>query len=379
MGDRDARRRAFAAVLSLLLLLPLAGPGPFAAAALAQVPPPEALKESPVGGAVPGGVLGTTSDAELWRSLRRGITGTVTIPDKKAAQLIQSEGDNWRALRNGPLSVYGVRFLAGVIVLLAVFFLIRGRVRIEHGRAGVTITRFNTVERMGHWLIASSFIILALTGLNLLYGRYFLPDLIGAEAFALITRYGKLAHNTVAFAFMLGIAWVFVAWVRHNLPSRADIGWLLRGGGIFVRGVHPPAARFNAGQKIVFWLVVLGGLSLSLSGWALIFPFTTHMFSGTFAAVNAVLGTDLPTALTPVQEQQLSQLWHAIVALGLTAVVIAHIYIGTLGMEGAFDAMGSGEVDLNWAREHHSLWVKQEEERMARKAERSGGRVFPAE
>ena len=70
-------------------------------------------------------------------------------------------------------------------------------------------------------------------------------------------------------------------------------------------------------------------------------------------------GFNLPTEVTPMQEMQLNQLWHAAVALGLIVVVVAHIYIGSIGMEGAFDAMGSGEVDKNWAREHHSIWVQQ--------------------
>ena len=72
------------------------------------------------------------------------------------------------------------------------------------------------------------------------------------------------------------------------------------------------------------------------------------------------LGT-LETALSPQEEMQYAQLWHAIVSFVLMAIVLAHIYIGSVGMEGAYDAMGSGEVDLNWAREHHSLWVEEVE------------------
>ena len=359
--------RAFLLVLAVLAAALFAGLGTGPAAA--QRPPPPDLVQNPTGGQVPGDVLGIRSDADLWRAVRGGVSGTVNIPDKKAAILIQPEGDNWRAFRNGPLSTYGAWALLGTIILLALFFAIRGRIRIEHGPAGVTITRFSWIERTGHWLIAVSFIVLGVTGLNLLYGRYVLKPLIGADAFALITHWGKYLHNYLAFAFIAGLVMVFVMWVAHNIPSRTDIAWLVKAGGLLSKNVHPDSRKFNAGQKIIFWLVILGGVSVSVSGWALLFPFTTHLFSGTFEIANAIFGTSLPTDLAPVHEQQLAQGWHAILALFLTCVILAHIYIGSIGMEGAFDAMGSGEVDLNWAKEHHNLWVEEVQEREAGRAE----------
>jgi formate dehydrogenase subunit gamma len=138
---------------------------------------------------------------------------------------------------------------------------------------------------------------------------------------------------------------------------------------MFTKGTHPPAKKFNAGQKLVFWLVVLGGISVSISGLMLMFPLEYEAFGPTLGWINWVFGTTYPTALAPIQEMQLAQVWHAILGLFLTAVIIAHIYIGTIGMEGAFDAMGSGEVDENWAREHHSIWVQD----LERKALRTGG------
>lgn len=332
--------------------------------------PPE-LIERPESGAVPGGTLGTDASTDIWRAIRQGAQGTTAMTDPRAGMLIQSEGDNWRALRNGPLSVYSAWALLGIVGLLALFFLIRGRIRIEHGRSGRTLLRFNTVERMAHWLLAVSFIILAVTGLNILYGRYILPPVIGAEAFGLLTYWGKLAHNYVGFAFMAGLAAVLVLWFMQNLPTRQDFIWLIKGGGMFSRNSHPPAWKFNAGQKILFWLVILGGFSISLSGIALMFPFEFALFAKTFQFLN-IFGLNLPETLTPLQEMQYAQLWHAIMAVFLIMVVIGHIYLGTVGMEGAFDAMGSGEVDVNWAREHHSLWVEQEEAR-ARGVETKGG------
>jgi formate dehydrogenase subunit gamma len=314
-------------------------------------------------GQVPGSALGNTSDTDFWRAVRQGEPGRVSIPNAQAGVLIQSEGDNWRAIRNGPLSTYGVWLLLGTIALLALFFVVRGRIRIDAGPSGRLIERFGGVERFAHWLTATSFVVLALTGLNMLYGRYTLLPLLGPEIFAALLLGGKYAHNYLAFGFMLGLVLMFVLWVWSNIPNHYDVIWLLKGGGMFKRGVHPPAKKFNAGQKIIFWLVILGGVSVSLSGIMLLFPFELSMFGGTFAWINWAFGTDYPTELTAMQEMQFAQVWHAIVGLVLTAVILAHIYIGTIGMEGAFDAMGTGEVDENWAREHHSLWVKQLERR----------------
>jgi formate dehydrogenase subunit gamma len=320
---------------------------------------PEAASESPVDGLVPGNTLGGTSDTDFWRAVRQGDAGNVSIPDQKSATLVQSEGELWRSLRNGPIALYASWALLAIVVVLCLFFAIRGRIKIEHGRSDKTITRFAGVERFGHWLLASSFIILALTGLNVMYGRYVLLPVIGADAFGWLTMVGKYLHNYLAFAFMAGLAMIFIMWVRHNLPDRTDIKWILQAGGLFSKNLHPPAKKFNAGQKMIFWLTILGGLSVSVSGWSLLFPYTTHFFGGTFELVNAVFGTSLPTALSVLQEQQLATLWHSIMSVFLVCVIIAHIYIGSLGMEGAFDAMGSGEVDLNWAKEHHSLWVEE--------------------
>jgi formate dehydrogenase subunit gamma len=326
-------------------------------AAVAQTEGRSVDEPSPLAGNVPGGHLGAASDSEIWRALRGGAYGAVSIPDKQAGQMIQSEGDNWRARRNGLITVGGIWALFGMIAIVALFFAIRGRIRIEAGASGKTIERFNDLERFAHWLSATSFIVLALTGLNMLYGKYVLLPVLGPEAFSALAQAGKYVHNFLSFAFMAGVALMFVIWVRHNIPTKHDLQWLAKGGGLFIKGMHPPADKFNAGQKAQFWLIVIGGLSLSLTGLALLFPFTFVMFEPVFVVLN-VFGLGLPTGLTPMDEMQLSQLWHVVVALALIAVMVAHIYIGSLGMEGAFAAMGTGQVDENWAREHHNLWVE---------------------
>jgi formate dehydrogenase subunit gamma len=311
------------------------------------------------GGAVPGNLSGNIGDAEIWRAIRKGVKGQSVLQDPQAGVLVQSEGDNWRAFKNGPLLNFGGWVLAVMLIALAVFRLHRGQVKIDAGPSGQTMERFNAVERATHWLTASSFIVLALSGLNVLYGKYFLMPIIGQETFALLTAYGKLAHNYIGFAFMVGIALMFVMWVRFNIFDRTDIEWAAKGGGLFSKGVHPPAKRFNLGQKLIFWVVVLGGLTLSLSGLALLFPFEITPWGKTFAAIN-LLGFSFPTNLSALQEVQLSVLWHSAVSLAMIAVVLAHIYIGSpIGMEGALDAVTSGQVDTNWVKEHHSLWAKE--------------------
>jgi formate dehydrogenase subunit gamma len=316
------------------------------------------------------GTLGATSDAEVWEELRMGTADITTTSHNPGSNVIMQDGGMWwLQFRSGPLRTYGGYLLLGTLVLLLLFYLIRGKIRIEGQPAGINIERFKPIERFGHWLLAGSFIVLGITGLISLFGRVAVIPLLGKEAYAPIALGSKWVHNNVSWAFMIGLVMVFVMWVFHNFPNRYDIVWLLKGGGLFSKHSHPPAKKFNAGQKIIFWAVILLGASISASGLSLLFPFELPMFSHTFTIVNDLglanlfLGHDISENLTPHQEMQYSQLWHAIVSFVLMAVILAHIYIGTIGMEGAFEAMGSGEVDLQWAKEHHSIWVEEELEK----------------
>ena len=312
------------------------------------------------------GTLGGASDSEVFRALRYGSADvTVSARGPAAAVVIQDGGMRWLEFRRGPLAAYGGYLLVAMVAVLALYMLLRGRIRIEGARTGETILRFNAVERFGHWLLAGSFILLGVTGLITLFGRAALIPVLGKETFAAVALASKWVHNNAAWAFMLALAMVFVSWVVHNIPNRTDLTWLARGGGLFSRHSHPPARKFNAGQKIIFWVVILLGISISLSGLSLLFPFELPMFAATFEALNATglpqavgLG-ELRTVLAPHEEMQYAQLWHTIVAFVFMAIIIAHIYLGSIGMEGAYDAMGSGEVEKQWAKEHHSLWYEE--------------------
>lgn len=279
------------------------------------------------------------------------IRGRVAIPVPRASVLIQPRGRSWRVFHETTLPWIGGIAIIGMIVVLAVFYLWRGRIRVRSGFSGVTILRFAAFERFVHWLTAVSFIILALTGLNITFGKWVLLPLMGNQAFSALTIWGKYAHNFFAWPFMLGVVLIFIIWIKDNLPNKVDANWLREGGGL-LGGGDPPAERFNAGQKLIFWAAVLGGVVLSLSGLTLLFPFSV-------AAINGM---------------QTANLVHAVLAQLMIAVFLAHIYIGTLGMEGAFDAMGTGEVDLNWAKQHHDLWLE-EEQAKAKSPELGSGRA----
>ena len=344
-------------------------------------PPAGAVINAPPGSSsAPGLDRSSNFDIEMWKRVRGGVEGTVTIPDRKAGILVQSDGEAWRNFRNGPMATYGAWGFAGILGLLLAFFAIRGRIRIEHGWSGRTIQRFSDIERLSHWLMAVSFIILAITGLNIIYGRYVLLPVIGKEAFASMSIAFKWLHNYVGFAFMVGLVLSLVLWIRHNFPTLTALKWLAVGGGLLTKLSHPPARKFNAGQKILFWLVMIGGFGISLSGLAMMFPFQTSMFTQVFGFLG-IIALPLPPDPTPIQEMQFATVWHGILGIFLTLVIIGHIYIGSIGMEGAFDAMGSGEVDVNWAKEHHSIWAEEELARLAQegRSPKSIAGVQPAE
>jgi len=265
------------------------------------------------------------------------IEGRIDIPDTKASVLVQPAGRTWDYFHEVLLHWGGAIVILGTIALLGLAYLIMGRIRIAEGRSGRKILRFKAFERFSHWLTAVSFVILGLTGLNITFGKIVLLPLIGPEAFSDVSQAAKYVHNFISFAFVAGPILIAIIFFRDNLLEKVDIDWLKQGGG-FIKSRHAPAGRFNFGEKLVYWLSLAAGLAVSVSGFLLLFPF---------------FGTD-------IAQMQLAQVVHAVVAVLFVALILGHIYIGTLGIEGAFEAMGTGEVDLNWAKEHHDLWLAQQ-------------------
>jgi formate dehydrogenase subunit gamma len=265
------------------------------------------------------------------------ISGRCTIPDQKACTIEQPAGRDWRHFHEVTLRWIGAISILGMLALLVIFYLVRGMVRLESGRSGRVLVRFSAFERLVHWMTAACFILLAISGLNITFGRPLLLPLIGPDAFTAWSQWAKYAHNYLSFPFTLGVFTIFLMWIAWNIPNRGDVEWLKRGGGI-VGHDHPPADRFNAGQKMIYWIVVLGGTAVAVSGYILMFPF---------------YGTN-------IADMQVAQIVHGVAALLFVAVMLAHIYIGTIGMEGAFEGMWDGTVDVNWAKEHHRVWLEKE-------------------
>lgn len=266
------------------------------------------------------------------------IEGFVHIPDQKAGVLIQPQGRTFRDFRTQWQPwIDGVLIVVAIAAMAALYF-IAGPMGYTKDRAGRTIQRFTKLERFVHWSTAVSFIWLSLTGLNLVFGRWLLQPLIGDNSFSWLSAMAKLSHNSVGIAFILGLALMTVQWLRPNLPSRLDWQWIKAAGGMF-GGPHPPARKFNAGQKMIYWIAVFGGGAISLTGVALLTPFYALDIGG----------------------MQLMQVVHSVIAALMIAVVIGHIYLGSIGVPGSLQAMSTGRVDVNWAREHHGLWAAEEE------------------
>jgi formate dehydrogenase subunit gamma len=265
------------------------------------------------------------------------IEGDIDQLDPRARTLIQPAGRVWDHFHEVTLHWFGAIVILAAIAGLAAAYFLLGRIRISEGRSGHKVPRFSAFERFVHWLTAVSFVVLAISGLNVTFGKLLILPVIGPDAFASFSQFAKYAHNYTSFAFMLGLMAIAVIWIRDNIPDKTDIEWFRQGGG-FIASRHAPARRFNAGEKLVFWGALGAGAAVSVSGLLLLFPFY----------VTDILG------------MQITQVVHSIIGILFVALILGHIYIGTLGMEGAFEAMGTGDVDFNWAKEHHDLWLKEQ-------------------
>jgi formate dehydrogenase subunit gamma len=294
-------------------------------------------------------------EQQLLKELNK-IQGRGTIPDTKSYVLEHPAGRDWRQFHTVTLKWVGAVSILGMLALLVIFYLVRGPVRIESGRSGMKIVRFTGFERFVHWMTAACFIVLALSGLNITFGRALLLPLLSPEMFTTFSELAKYSHNFLSFPFTLGVVLITFIWIAGNIPNGVDVEWVKRGGGIIGHD-HPPAYRFNAGQKAIYWCQVLGGTAMVISGYLLVFPF---------------YGTN-------VGDMELAQIVHSVIAMLYIAIMLGHIYIGTIGMEGAFEAMGEGTVDVNWAKEHHSLWLADENARVGPNESESQARAAPAE
>ena len=316
---QTANRHRRIIVWSLMLLIALMLFLPLIPYALAYV--------SPEAGGVP------NQGTELWRAVRSGDKGTSQVQGVDTGVLINEYGEAWRHFRMEQLIPFGAMLMGSVLVLIVLFYLVSGPLRIPGGATGKKIQRFSVFERTTHWFTVSLFWLLALTGLILLYGRFVLIPVLGPEGFGLTASACKEAHNLFGPLFLVAILMMLLTFVKDNIYARGDITWLLKGGGMFGGG-HVSAGRFNAGEKIWFWIAVLGGLVLSASGLVL----------------------DLAVFGQGREVMAISHVLHGIAALVVITVSFGHIYMGTAGVEGTISSMTNGYVDEAWAKSHHDRW-----------------------
>ena len=293
------------------------------------------------------------NNAPLWRGVQSGLEGYSSLPKgehPEAGVLIQgpvqypgskfvTAGEAWRQVRNGWIIPYGAALLSIVVLALGIFYFTKGRLGHAEavGGGGRRIERFTPFERAAHWSNAIAFCILAISGIIMAFGKFFLLPIMGTTLFGLFTYVLKNLHNFVGPLFVVSLAIIFVTFVRDNFPQRGDLRWLLRFGGMFGNKGEEPSHRFNAGEKGVFWGgVFLLGIIVVASG--------------------LVLDKLIPGLIYERATMQQAHMIHAVAALLMMAVFMGHIYIGTIGMRGAYKAMREGYVDETWAHEHHAYW-----------------------
>ena len=276
------------------------------------------------------------NNAPVWKEIRSGMPQTTSLPGRETNVLIQSEGQTWRAMRV-PLATAGGALVALTLLALLGFYAWRGTIEMTHPPTGRLIERFNVVRRVTHWTVAITFVILAVTGLILTFGKTLLLPLIGYTLFAWLAILGKNLHNFVGPIFSVAIPVMIVLFVGQNLPKSYDWLWIRKFGGMLDRSgrTHVPAGKFNAGEKALFWvMVVVLSLVLIVTGYVLNFP--------NFDQTR--------------QTMQTANLIHLIAAMLAVAMALFHIYLGTIGMRGAYEGMRYGYVDEAWAKEHHEYW-----------------------
>lgn len=281
----------------------------------------------------------TNPRANYWRAVREGNDGYVSSSGPYTTNnLVANGGQNWRQIRNGPIATYGPWLLALMLLAIVAFHIgTRGGSKLEQPRSGKTVPRWSLFERTLHWFTATLFIILAITGLSLLFGRAVLIPVLGLAGFSPWAAVSMNVHNFLGPIFIVGVLLEVVLWIRHNIPNATDMKWFAQGGGMFGKGRHPSAGRMNGGEKLWFWIIAIIGLLLvSVTGVVL----------------------DFPNLGFSRESMQLANILHAIGAIIWITVALGHIYIGTLGTEGALEGMTTGRVSVEWAKQHHDLWYE---------------------
>jgi len=315
------------AALSFLLLMVL-----LVFADLASAAPAQQNKNYPQG------VSAINPGADLWREVRQrdlAAQGVTQVKGVDSGVLINVWGDRWAQFRTDKPIKYAPFVLLGVILVLVLFYALRGKVLIEGGLSGRMVKRFTDYERIVHWVLALVFLFLAITGLILLLGRTLLIPLFGQQLFSLLASASKEGHNLFGPIFLVSLIMMVISFARRNIYEKGDLTWLLKGGGFIGKG-HVSGGFFNMGEKSWYWMVILVGLLISISGMILVMP--------NFGQGRIIM--------------EISHVVHVFAAIVLIAVSLGHMYMGSIGTEGSLEAMKSGYVDISWVEAHHDRWAR---------------------
>ncbi|MCG2592124.1 formate dehydrogenase subunit gamma [Ramlibacter sp. XY19] len=292
------------------------------------------------------------NNAPMWRGVQAGKEGYSSLPKSEAPEagiLIQgpvqypgsrltSAGEAWRQVRNQWVIPYGAALLAIAVLALALLYFTKGPLGQHTQDTGRKIERFTPFERAAHWSNAIAFCALAISGLVMAFGKFFLLPVMGLTLFGFLTYVLKTIHNFMGPLFVVSLVIIFLTFLKDNFPQRGDLRWILSAGGLFSKH-EPPSYRFNAGEKGIFWLGVF--------------------LLGTIVVVSGLVMDKLVPTIDYVRgTMQVTHMVHATAAMAMMAVFIGHIYMGTIGMRGAYGAMRRGWVDESWAKEHHAYWYE---------------------
>ena len=290
------------------------------------------------------------NNAPMWRAVRESGTqpGRTTVEGAESGTLIQTfvqypgsryttAGEAWRQVRNQWIIPYGGSLLLNLLLALALFYWRKGPLGGHHADSRPSIERFTALERAAHWTNATAFVLLAVSGLVMAFGKFVLLPVIGSTLFGWLTYALKTMHNVVGPLFAVSLVIVLLTFVKDNIANAADVAWLKRGGGMLGDGHEVPSHRFNAGEKGMFW-------------WGMMIPGLLVVGSG------LVLNELIPGYGDVRSDMQIAHMIHATAGVLMMAALMGHIYMGTIGVKGAYRAMKTGWVDEGWAREHHVLW-----------------------
>ena len=335
-------------VLAFAVALPVAAQYPAQPAQPAAQAQPQVPASDPVKDQQQRGVDQPGNNAPVWRDVRSGAPNYTSTQGREAGVLIQPQarfpgqdamttaGEAWRKFRNGPITFYGGWLVVVTMMVIAAIYFAQGPIKLHDKPTGRMMERFSLAERWAHWVMAISFCVLGASGLIILFGKYVLLPVIGYTLFAWLTALSKNLHNFVAPLFIVSLLVFIVMYIKDNLPEKGDLNWLVNGWKMF-KGEHLPSGRFNAGEKAWFWGgVVVLCLIISVSGLILLFP--------NFDQVRATM--------------QQASVVHAVASVLVIAVGLGHIYMGTIGVEGAYGNMRDGMTDETWAKEHHQYWYE---------------------